>query len=139
MQDVRNAALEFLFNLAVSNGPLTQQTLRWLVTSLTPSPADVANLGSHAAAQQSANSRRQQQAQQPWGAQQHTQSTAAAARGKQDSAGWHSGSELSADVSLVLPGLHLLAVSVAVHLFVVVCCHLPSWTSPPYSLEAMLP
>ena len=104
MQDVRDAALEFLFNLAVSNGPLTQQTLRWLVTSLTPSPADVAYLGSLAAAQQSANSQAQPQAQQPLGAR-NAQTAASVARGKQDSASGQSGSELSADVSLAIPGM----------------------------------
>ncbi len=96
-QDVRNAALEFLFNLAVSNGPLTQQTLRWLVTSLTPSPADVGYLGSHAAQQPSAAQHAQTQ----------TPATAGA-RGKQDISSGHSGSEPSADVSLALPGMHAL-------------------------------
>lgn len=38
---MRTAALDFLFNLAVSNAALMHQTLRWLVGSLTPSVADL--------------------------------------------------------------------------------------------------
>ena len=110
VQDVRTAALEFLFNLAVSNGPLTQQTLRWLVTSLTPSPADVAYLSSQPA-QRPADARTPPQAQQSQlhppagGKAQHAQSAAAATRSGQDSANGNSGSELSTDAAFVVPGV----------------------------------
>ena len=101
-QDVRGAALEFLFNLAVSNGPLTQQTLRWLVTSLTPSPADVAYLDSRTAQHRHAvGSQAQQQHQQH---QQQHQPSAAGAMKAEHGANGQSGSELSADAVVVLPG-----------------------------------
>ena len=96
-QEVRGAALEFIFNLAVSNGPLTQQTLRWLVTSLTPSPADVAYLKSPAAQRQRAAGSQSQ-------LQQQQQRASTANEKAQQGAGGQSGSELSVDAIVVLPG-----------------------------------